>query len=254
MKLLYILFILFWSTSSYSTPMYYTFEGDVVFVRDDAGAASIAGIGLGSLVSYTFLVDYDLDGTFTENGTTTTITDSPGDHFYFADYISGSAMSMINGGSGDSRTENNYGNDHSAGHKGSLRGNSNDELVGINIDNLFVSELSVGDFATGISWAYDNLGNNSYVRSDLSLVSIKPATVSAPPVYILFIIGIILLVYFNHRILYAKYSSTLTNKKLKPGSWEGVGSPSMLLTKGEISIFSCRSAAGRFKQEVTTYG
>jgi hypothetical protein len=55
------LLLAFAASSARATPVLMTFEGSVWTLTDLDGVASAAGIGLGSVVSYTILVDFDGD-------------------------------------------------------------------------------------------------------------------------------------------------------------------------------------------------
>ena len=85
-------------TEANAAPVYYTYSGVVTSIDDPQGLIAAQGLGLGSEVSYTFIVDMDLPAYQTQvNGTVETINDVTrystwGANRFFVDYYSGDAL------------------------------------------------------------------------------------------------------------------------------------------------------------------
>jgi len=80
-----------------ASPVLYTFQGEVTKLLDDsAGYLSNSNITLGTVFSYTFLVDFDMPGTAERyNGETTTFVDDymgNGLDYFYADFLSESIL------------------------------------------------------------------------------------------------------------------------------------------------------------------
>ena len=91
-------------TSAFAAPVYYTFTGELASIhRDDAGIAADLGLARGDAVTYVFMIDKDLPGTYiTNNGTEYLQETRPGrpiTHiFFYADHISGALLQEKDGG------------------------------------------------------------------------------------------------------------------------------------------------------------
>lgn len=108
--------LLCFTSPAYAIQYYFTFEGEITSIQeysrsipglDYTGVVTEQGITpddpdgytVGDTVQYTILFDFDSDGTWTRNNGETLIReDSPPSDFFYADYISGDALSEYNGG------------------------------------------------------------------------------------------------------------------------------------------------------------
>jgi len=127
-----ILFVM--SGKAQAVPMYYTFGGTVTIVTsDNAGAIADAGLSAGSAVNYTFVVDFDADGFWTQNdGTVNTMTANAYYDPFYATYISGDALEQVDGGIYNAdgwAAEMNIGYDCLIGTCGAIAANSDDDLL-----------------------------------------------------------------------------------------------------------------------------
>jgi hypothetical protein len=66
MKTTIIFVIIFFATVSFASPVYYTFNGTVTYVNDEAGLAMENNVSVGTEFYVTFEIDTDLPGTETE--------------------------------------------------------------------------------------------------------------------------------------------------------------------------------------------
>src|SRR3990172_2654952 len=118
-----------------AAPMYYTFDGTVSSVTDAAGIIAGAGLSVGSAVTYTLIVDFATDGSYTRNdGTVYTYTDSAYKDYFFADYVSGDALWQKDGGFRNDpgyTAEYNVGVNYIFFTQGDLSVNSVDDLLQI---------------------------------------------------------------------------------------------------------------------------
>jgi len=109
-----LVILLSFSGKAQAVPMYYTFEGTVEYAYEFS-AGLLGGLAVGDSLSYTMMMDFDVQGTITAaDGTTYTYSDglsyvgAPNERYYdyfYTDYIGGSALM---GGSGNT-TGVNYG-------------------------------------------------------------------------------------------------------------------------------------------------
>lgn len=198
-------------------PQYYTFEGTATSVFDDSGLiASQFGVdfGLGSAVNYTFLIDLDADGSYTQNdGTVVTHTDytetdgstySYFNDFFYTDFVSGHYISTENGfhnnpsSSGyqpSNISEYNFGlsgvNNYGGQDYGYILGNSQSTYTKIHHFAYTPSSWTVGTAVFGIAQVWDGWGGNekfSEITTDLTLTSIT--AVPEPSTLLLLGIGL----------------------------------------------------------------
>jgi hypothetical protein len=162
-----------------AAPLYYTFEGAIFLIEDSAGAIAAAdGLGIGSSVSYTFLVDMELQGSgTTHSGSVETLADTPTSNFFFADFISGSMIDEVNGGRYNAPSdiaEYNVGAERVTSRMlGHLAGGSEDALITINSYDINFSNWVVGTSVTGAERVFDDIGYMSGIGSNLTLTSIS---------------------------------------------------------------------------------
>mgnify|MGYP000008807426 CR=1 FL=1 len=155
---------------AYTTPLYYTFEGNITKIQDGAGIVADAGLSLGDDVSYKFLFDFDRQGEYVQNNGTIV----PVGGTFYVDLISGSLIDEKDGGffnEDKDPYELNYGWDSTGRLLSNLFDNRTDiesEILGVR-----VSSWSVGDRVYGQEAAYDSVGVSSVVKSHLTLTSIS---------------------------------------------------------------------------------
>ena len=156
--------------------MYYTFEGTITVINDGAGIIADAGLELGSKVSYTFLIDVDMAGTYTKNDGT--VYPAPIEDNFYTDYISGSILQEKDGGyynAPDDTAEINYGLwrfSNTCVNGGSRNSNIFLQMWGAPFD-----EWEVGSTGSVSNTAWDSAGNYSQLDAqDLILTEISPVT------------------------------------------------------------------------------
>ena len=203
---LYLLMIMIGVSGTVNAaPMYYTFKGFVSGITSyNAKIIENAGLIEGSPVTYTFLVDFGAGGTWTGIDGKKHIKsddDANGLDFFYADYISGSALKAEEEGthpydssatSTEWAAENNIGLDYSyydyeenvVYEEGSLWGNSDDDSILIGFDwlltgHLYTSSSLVSDWVVGtevpaINHAYASDGTFSELSANLTLTKISP--------------------------------------------------------------------------------
>jgi hypothetical protein len=86
-----------------AVPMYYTFSGTVTSLSDPQGLIAARGLGLGSTVSYTFLIDFDASATqVLVSGAVQTLSDFNGYNaavdWFQGEFIAGDALAKDGGG------------------------------------------------------------------------------------------------------------------------------------------------------------
>ncbi|MEE9543652.1 MAG: PEP-CTERM sorting domain-containing protein [Thermodesulfobacteriota bacterium] len=189
-----------------AAPMYYQFDGTASSITDDAGIIADAfgvAFGVGSAVTYTFIVDFNADGTQTLNdGTVNTIADTAEKDFFYADYVSGDALWQKDGGTfndPDDVAEYNNGLNSLLGTEGSLYGNSADDYLKIYSPFNFVPDWAIGDIARGFNRLADSTGAFSLLYSNLTLTSITPTSVPEPSTLLLLGSGLAGLAFVRRR-------------------------------------------------------
>lgn len=173
-----------------ASPLYYTFEGNVLLLNDAAGIANLYNLKVGDQVSYTFLVDFQAAGTYTTFAGQTIVRNESGIDFFYADYISGSGLPYINGGfwhqpgHGSAAAEINYGYDNPnnlyQAFTGMMEGKSADDRVYVGSDTVIASQWTIGTQVEGSNMATSNDGSSTDVFSLLTLVSIDSQIPSVP--------------------------------------------------------------------------
>lgn len=173
-----------------AVPMYYTFEGTVTNTSDVAGiiaAQMSGGFGIGSGVTYTFIVDFAAAGYYTNNnGTVVTKVDNSAQDYFYTDYYSGDSLQSINGGyynnpvnsswNSSWTAEQNYGYDAFTSY-GYIFGNLYDDSTWVSSNGTSLGPTSnwvVG--TTGLlsfDRASDSDGSQSKIFSSLTLTSIS---------------------------------------------------------------------------------
>jgi len=167
------LFLLAASTPAQAVPMYYTFNGTVYSLNDGAGAIASQlglGFGVGSTVTYTFIVDFGADGSMRQNDLTViNRTDEPIYDYFYTDYFSGGPLlTQVGVGAFNAATdiaEYNYGFNGVTVVLGSLRGNSADDLLAIVSYDYFISDWVEGTQVYGTNLAYASDGTYSVLDS-----------------------------------------------------------------------------------------
>jgi len=183
-----------------AVPVYYTFEGITklhsltytsLYSMDDAGALAAAGLNTsGSTVSYTFLVDRDVVGTYKKYADTTPLRAqaTTGTVEFFVDLVSPPPIVNQNGGyapwqTGGYTEEFNYGKDFIDTRLLTLAGGStSNQTIVTNrgtYDTTTTSYLAIDDWTVGsigfegLTTASGSDASLSKVYSDLTLTRIS---------------------------------------------------------------------------------
>ena len=176
-------------------PMYYTFSGPIYnIVADDAGAIASAGLEIGDMVTYTFLIDFNkFSLNIYHNGIKNMMLDTDTRDLFFADYIQGSALAPVDGGYYNGEydiAERKNGTQSSTPILfGTITGNSANDTVSISSGSAMASDWAVGDVMTASSWAYDSVGSQSLLQATVTLTQISetpPAVTATGPRYYTF--------------------------------------------------------------------
>ncbi|MBT3045659.1 MAG: hypothetical protein AB2728_10885 [Candidatus Thiodiazotropha sp.] len=191
-KLLGLFFICLCSfTGSAYTASIYTFSGEILSAgfSDGTGAIQNAGLGIGSTISYSFLIDTSRQATRRlNNGTILTDIDTSNAvetiDFFHTDLISG-GLGEVNGGQKNNPTdvaEYNHGvSAESAFYTDfvSLIGGPEDNRVSIRYDGLSLTDWVVGTTSiNGREFIYSPT-SSSFFQSNLTLQSINPVPIPA---------------------------------------------------------------------------
>lgn len=194
-----LLSLLIFPEISKASPMYYTFEGNIVDIDDNAGIAAEQGLGLGSLVDFTFILDFDAAGYLTWNDSTVIyLPDAPPyTDFFYSDFVSGSILPEKNGGYSNGphdTAEYNFGSaEMSLGVvDNKLFGGSDDSVIAIESSSTWPDDISdwvVGTEVYGYTSAKDSSGKYSQYYANLSVTSITPVTQTPEPSTLLLLGG-----------------------------------------------------------------
>ncbi len=197
------------SGKAQAVPFYYTFSGTVFSVDDSAGIIASqlpAGFGIGSTVTYTFILDFAATGFYIRNdGTVYTVADSATADTFYADYISGDALAQVGGGIYNAPTdaaELNYGYEFFAYPYGMVRGNSYDDEVYIYSNAADASDWGVGTPVASANRAWDSTGASSILYATVTITDIAPVNaVPEPSTLLLLGSGMLGLLAFRRRQL-----------------------------------------------------
>lgn len=169
-----------------ATPLYYTFEGTLEIVQDDAGAIANAGISNGDSVSYVFLIDRERQAmALFNNGWTIEYADDYRDWFY-VELISGSLLEPVNGGffnAPNNPEEEHLGLDNTKFPTSWIVGGSWNNNVTITAATLNFDNWISPPYALALNaeeTAYDDAKNLSKYRSWVKLTSISDSYANVP--------------------------------------------------------------------------
>lgn len=189
-KLLITLALLGMSLTATASPMRYTFEGVINLLGQNGGTSVLADAGLtiGQNVSYTFDIDHDRDPQATRyDGTVyNSWPDSPGNNYFWSDYVSGDAFlddSLGRTPQPFNTKEFNWGQDFVAGDV--FMGSNNAFLEVFSGHNVLSKDWEVGYLLNFQNFVATS-GTRSYwerIRGSGTLVSITdPSQVADVPV------------------------------------------------------------------------
>ena len=194
-KTILVLFSSLICSTSIASPLYYTFEGSITSIsHDNAGAISDAGFSVGSSVTYTLLIDFDAVASETHFGGYVdydSYADSNSWDYFYVDYISGSALTEVDGGFYNtvgpadgtgpmSASETNMGYNTLIGQPtGYLNTNSDDDRLQLKNTGVNVSDWGIGTTVHVDNWAFDSNNNQSQLFAEVQLTSISSVPVPA---------------------------------------------------------------------------
>lgn len=176
-----------------AVPMYYTFNGTTTLVSGDSATISDLGLTIGTAVSYTVMIDTDLDGTYTYGSVEITPLDTATRDYFYADYIGGDVLPDVTAPAG----ENNYATYGSTYGRASIVVNSGlyiNSLTGTSHPNLWTT--TGADFTFNDQWGDAMNSTYGLVSGTLTLdaiSTINPFTASVPEAASLYLLVIGLL-------------------------------------------------------------
>jgi len=188
----------------WAVPMYYTFEGEVIYDRwDTLGLLDAFGITNGDQISYTFLIDIERQGIEWENDGVIygTYKDRPNNDMFFAKLISDPYLTpdWYNPDYGTYVGDNDSDPFERADFSDySMQGGREDEVtfkmshrVWISSDEGFIQDWQVGKIVDSSEWV-NGPGENIYsgFGSELTLTKIESVPVPEPTTMFLFCTGI----------------------------------------------------------------
>lgn len=132
----------------FAVPTYYTFAGQVSYLSN-VPIGALPDIEIGDNVSYTFMVDRELDGYFTLNGVSTVIDDSPSQQIFYSKLLSNELIESDYFNQDGFVYENNYAVENSASGLYSIGGGSA-VSVGNFSYQLFGTDNSIGSIDTWV--------------------------------------------------------------------------------------------------------
>jgi hypothetical protein len=186
--------LLLFAKISNAVPLYYTFTGTVDYI-EPGGTAVIQqyGLGLGSTVSHTILVDLQGPGTLTQNqgfgDTITTWLDSDARDFFYTDYIAGDQiqLELLPG-----YKEFNYGYDNFTTNAATLLAGTGIVINKADNTGLFTS-WTIGDTVTiSNRFSYNGAVVGLYGQGTLTSISVQnPFAVPEPASLSLLCLGIL---------------------------------------------------------------
>jgi hypothetical protein len=198
----FFIFFLLISTAS-ALPMTVSLEGQIssipIYYNDSAGILAEQGISIGSMIKYSFLIDFDLNAfTVMNDNSTVSYVDGIGsstssniDYFY-AELLSGAIIPEKNGGfynDADQAADIHYGvRNGGADAEWVIVTGSSNSLVRLDWpseDSWLDGIINVGEVARIQCWGYDSFGNKSYFRTDLTVTETSSITPVPEPATIL---------------------------------------------------------------------
>ncbi|MCU7931723.1 MAG: hypothetical protein KZQ90_13055 [Candidatus Thiodiazotropha sp. (ex Codakia rugifera)] len=152
---------------------YYTFEGSIDRIGDDAGAVANAGLSINDPICYVFLIDRERPGTrVIKDGSIFTYNDDMNRAYFFTDLISGSMIHEVDGGCFNGPTSIvRFNRGFESNSRFDLLTGSSDHFI--NIWGTSMSKWGIGTPLKAIEGAYDEHKNSSIYLSNLSLTSIS---------------------------------------------------------------------------------
>lgn len=163
-----------------AVPQYLTFSGEVDYVRDSAGIAASSGVGLGTAVNYTYLIDRDLPGQVAFGSTAYDLNDTRRVDSFYVDFIGGSLITS-------SGVSTNI--EFNVGQEVDLRRSDYTQLIGDTAEDqtsVFTRSSdalsTIGSIWSGFEIAFNSVGRYSAVGSLLRLTGISGTNPGTNPV------------------------------------------------------------------------
>lgn len=179
-----------------ASPITFSLDGNVNYISGGT-AAGDAGLSVGSAISYTIVVDFNSDGTYTydSGATIDTLVDSAQEDYFFADLLSGPTVMADNGGG--------------PGFESNLGINYLDSIIGTLIvdDSLYLSNYDylISDWGVGTAISVSNLwkeGGSQYLwMGNLSITTMTPSAstnIPSPGTFFLLLAGLIYLLFHKN--------------------------------------------------------